>query len=443
MKVTLIKVSMLEGKGYDAMKPLIFPIFESITPPDVEMEYIDERVEDIPETIDSDIIALSVETFAARHAYEIARKYKTEKNQIVMGGFHPTVLPDEALECCDTVLIGDAEDTWPEYLMDYREGCAKSRYISSNQCKMSEINFNSRAFEGKKYHKIGLVQFSRGCKFSCDFCSIGSFYQCKVRQKSIETIVQEIRGIKEKILFFIDDNIFLDENSAFRLFEAIKPLKKKWACQISMDVAFHDRMLKAMRDSGCILVLIGFETLNPENLKLMNKVANIKTKKYEDAIKNIYRHKLMIYATFVLGYDYDTPESIETTLRFAMDNNFAVANFNPLIPMPGTRLYERLEEEGKLIYPKWWLENGYKYGDTAYYPVSMTPDELKEGCKNARFSFNTYKNILLRLFRNKVHWNSFHLAVFLVLNIVSRKEIHRKQGKTLGGGDSSQSVGGR
>ena len=433
MKVTLIKVSMLEGKGYDAMKPLIFAIFDAITPADVEMEYIDERVEELPDMLDADIIALSVETFAARRAYEIARKYKTEKNRVVMGGFHPTVLPNEALEYCDTVLIGDAEDTWTAYLKDYREGVPKERYISSNQCKMSEINFNSRAYEGKKYHKIGLVQFSRGCKFSCDFCSIGSFYQCKVRQKPIETIVQEIKDIKEKIIFFIDDNIFLDEESAFRLFEAIKPLKKKWACQISMDVAFHDRMLGAMRDSGCILVLIGFETLNPDNLKLMNKAANIRVRKYEDAIRNIYKHKLMIYATFVLGYDYDTAQSIEATLQFAMDNHFAVANFNPLIPMPGTRLYERLEKEGKLIYPKWWLEDGYKYGDTAYYPVSMTPDELREGCRSARYAFNTYKNIILRLFRNKVHWNPVHVLVFLVLNIVSRKEIHRKQGKALGG----------
>lgn len=433
MKVTLIKVSMLEGKGYDAMKPLIFAIFESITPPDVEMEYIDERVEDIPGVIDADIIALSVETFAAKHSYEIARKYKTQRNKIVMGGFHPTMLPDEALEYCDTVLIGDAEDTWSEYLKDYREGIAKDRYISSHQGSLSEINFYSKAFEGKKYHKIGLVQFSRGCKFNCDFCSIGSFYQCKVRQKSIDTIVQEIKGIKEKILFFIDDNIFLDEESAFKLFEAIKPLKKKWACQISMDVAFHDRMLEAMRDSGCILVLIGFETLNADNLKLMNKVANSRIENYEDAINNIYKHKLMIYATFVLGYDYDTKESIDATLRFAMDHNFAVANFNPLIPMPGTRLYTRLEEEKKLIYSKWWLEDGYKYGDTAYYPVSMSPDELKEGCRNARYSFNTYKNIFLRLFRNKVHRNPFHTAVFLILNVISRKEIHRKQGKVLGG----------
>lgn len=433
MKVTLIKVSMLEGKGYDAMKPLIFSIFDAITPKDVQIEYIDERIEDIPEKIDSDIIALSVETFAARRAYKIAKKYKTEKNKIVIGGFHASALPDEALKYCDTVLIGDAEDTWPVYLEDFKNGKTKDKYISTNKKELTKIDFNSKSFDGKKYNKIGLVQFSRGCKFSCEFCSIRSFYNCKVRQKSLDIIIEEIKSIKEKILFFIDDNIFLDEKSAIELFEAIKPLKKKWACQISMDVAFNDKMLKIMKDSGCILVLIGFESLNQDNLKKMNKVANLKIQKYEEAIKNIYKHKLMIYATFVLGYEYDTKESIDATLKFAMDNNFAVANFNPLIPMPGTRLYSRFEEENKLIYKKWWLEPDYKYGDTAFYPENMTPQELKDGCKNARYTFNTYKNIFKRLFRSKVCLNPVNAVVFLVLNIVSRKEIHRKQGKVLGG----------
>ena len=433
MKATLIKVSMIEGKGYDAMKPLIFSIFDAITPKEIEMKYIDERIEDIPETIDSDIIALSVETFAARRAYKIAKKYKTEKNKIIIGGFHATAMPDEALEYCDSVLIGDAEDTWPQFIEDFKNNDVKKKYYSTNKQEMIKLDFNSKAFAGKKYNKIGLIQFSRGCKFKCDFCSINSFYNCKVRQKNLDIIVEEIKGIKEKILFFIDDNIFLDEKSAKELFEAIKPLKKKWACQISMDVAFNDKMLKLMKESGCILVLIGFESLNPENLKLMNKQANIRIQNYEKAIKNIYKYKLMIYATFVLGYDYDTRESIDETLKFAMDNNFTIANFNPLIPMPGTRLYERLEKENKLIYKKWWLEPNYKYGDSAYYPKKMSPEDLKQGCKNARFEFNTYKNILKRFFGSKAYLNPINAVLFLVLNILSRKEIHRKQGKVLGG----------
>ena len=433
MKATVIKVSMIDGKGYDAMKPLLFGIMDAITPEYVEMEYYDERVEDLPEKIDSDIIALSVETFAAKRAYQLAKKYKTKKNIVVMGGFHPTMLPNEALEHCDAVLIGDAEDTWVELLNDYKNGHVRKTYTSSNKVKMAKIDFNSKAYDGKKYNKIGLVQFSRGCKFNCDFCSIRSFYNCKVRQKSIEDIVEEIKNIKEKILFFIDDNIFLDEKSALKLFEAIKPLKKKWSCQISMDVAFNDKLLKAMKDSGCILVLMGFESLNPKNLKLMNKVANLNIKKYEEAIKNIYKYNLMIYGTFVLGYDYDTKEDIKRTMEFALKNNLTLANFNPLIPMPGTRLYKRLEENKELIYDKWWLEESYCYGDSAYYPKNMSPDNLKEGCKEARYTFNTYRNIFKRLICNKCHLKPFNMFVYLVLNIISRKEIHRKQGKNLGG----------
>lgn len=432
MKVTLIRVSMLEGKGYAAMKPLVFAIFDAITPKDVQIEYIDEHIEELPDVIDSDVIALSVETFAARRAYDIAKKYKTERNQVVMGGFHPSALPEEALEYCDTVLVGDAEDTWPAYLADLRGGKPKARYVSAHEQPLSAIDFNSSAFEGKKYNAIGLVQFSRGCKFRCDFCSVGSFYNCRVRQKALDTVIEEIRSIKEKLLFFIDDNIFLDERSALELFRAMKPLKKKWACQISMDVAMNDEMLSVMKESGCILVLIGFESLNSANLKLMNKVANLQIEAYEKAIENIYRHGLMIYATFVLGYDHDTKESIDETLKFALKHRFATANFNPLIPMPDTALYARLEAQNKLIHPKWWMEKGYRYGDTVFYPENMTPEELAEGCKRARYEFNTYRNIFGRLFGNRVHLNLFNAIVFLVLNIICRKEIYRKQGRVLG-----------
>lgn len=436
MKVTLIKVSMLEGKSYDAMKPLIFAIFDAVTPKEIEINYIDDRIEDLPLQIDSDVIALSVETFAARRAYQIAKQYKTPHNRIVIGGFHPSALPEEALEYCDTVLIGDAEDTWPAYLSDLQKGVEKDRYISSHKESLMRIDFNSKAFAGKKYNPIGLLQFSRGCKFRCDFCSVGSFYNCKVRQKSLELIIEEMKAIREKLLFFIDDNIFLDERSAIELFEAIKPLNKRWACQISMDVALNDKLLQIMKESGCVLVFIGFESLNPDNLKLMNKVANLQLETYEKAIQTIHKHGLMIIASFVLGYDYDTPASIEATLQFAMKHRLAATHFNPLIPLPGTKLYARLEAEGKLLYPKWWLEEGYRYGDTVYYPARMTPEELQEGCKQARYTFNTYKNIFRRLWGNKVHRRPFHALIFLALNLISRKEIHRKQGKVLGGKSS-------
>lgn len=433
LKVVFIKVNMMYSKGKDALKPLIFPIIEAVTPEDVEVTFYDERIEKLPDSFDADVVAFSVETFAARHAYELAARYKKEGVRIVMGGFHVSAMPDEVLEHADTVLIGDAEDTWPRYIEDVKNSCEKQRYKSENKCSLTPINNNARCFEGKKYLKLGMVQASRGCKFNCDFCSIKSLYPAGVRQKDIDEVMREVRCSREKLIFFIDDNLFLNEESARKLFEAIKPLRKRWACQISLEVAFKDDILTLMKESGCIMVLIGFESLNEENLKLMNKAANLRIKHYEDAIGNIYSHGIMIYGMFVLGYDYDTSDSIRETMDFALRNNLAVANFNPLMVLPGTPLYERMRSEGNLLFKKWWLDDNYRYGDAMFVPRSMSPQELSDGCRNARYTFNSYRNIFRRLWGAKVnHKGIINTVVFLLANLISRSEIRRKQGTGLG-----------
>lgn len=433
IKITFIKVNMMYSKGKDALKPLVFPIVEALTPDYCEISFYDERIESLPDELDADIIAFSVETFAARHAYELADRYRKAGVRIVMGGFHASAMPDEVLEHADTVLTGDAEETWPAYLEDVKNGCEKRRYDSKNQCPVAYVNNNAHCFEGKRYLKLGMIQASRGCKFNCDFCSIKSLYPKGVRQKDIEDVVREIKNSREKLIFFIDDNLFVNEDTARELFNAIRPLKKRWACQISMDIAFNDELLTLMHDSGCIIVLIGFESLNKKNLEIMHKSANIGVKDYEAAIKNIYKHGIMIYAMFVLGYDHDTADSIRETYDFAMRNHFAVANFNPLMILPGTALYERMKEKGCLRFDKWWLDDDYRYGDAMFYPESMTCDELMEGCRKARYDFNTYGNILKRMFGAPVnHRGLFDSVVFLLINLISRSEIHRKQGSALG-----------
>ena len=199
-----------------------------------------------------------------------------------------------------------------------------------------------------------------------------------------------------------------------------------------MDAALQDKLLKLMKESGCMMVLMGFESLNKKNLKKMNKSANLSIGDYDKAVSNIYRHGLLIYATFVLGYDEDTTESFQEIYRFVMKHNFTVANFNPLIPMPGTPLYKRLEEEGSLIYDKWWLSEDYCYGDTAYRPKRLSPEELRDGCKSLRYKFYGVGSVLKRLFAGRFHLKHYNLFLFLALNIISNREIHRKQGRPLG-----------
>lgn len=431
MKITFIRLNMFEHISSDAMKPLLFGIIRSITPQDVEIDFIDERVERLPEHIDSDIIAFSVETYTAKRAYILSRKYSTDRNTIVMGGFHAAVMPEEMEKYADVVLVGDAEDTWNVFLEDYQKGTVKKRYVSTEAMPLTILKDDPSVYK-HKYHGIGIYQISRGCKFNCDFCSIKTMYKC-VRRKSADMIVEELKASKEKIIFFVDDNLFYDKEEALQIFDRIAPLKKRWACQISMDAAGDDEILSAMKKAGCFLVLIGFESLNPESLRQMKKSANLGAKDYEEIIQRIYRHKLLIYGTFVLGYDGDGPQVFEEIFNFAIKNRLAVTNFNPLIPMPGTGVYARMEKEGRLLYKKWWLSDRYRYGETAYLPANMTSQELKEGCLEIRTRFYSIPCIIRRLFTNRVNWNPMNLMVFLLVNFISRKEIKSKQGQMLGG----------
>lgn len=430
MKITFIRLNMFEHISSDAMKPLLFGIIKSLTPAEYEIDFIDERAEKLPERINSDIIAFSVETYTAKRAYILAKKYKTQQNTIVMGGFHACVMAEEMLRYADVVLVGDAEDTWPLLLKDYEGGSLQSKYVSKENTPLNALKEDVSVYR-HSYYGIGVYQISRGCKFNCDFCSIKTMYKC-VRRKTADMIAEELKAAKEKVIFFVDDNLFYDRDSAIELFEKIAPLKKKWACQISMDVARDEELLVKMKKAGCFLVLMGFESLNPGSLQEMHKAANASSD-YEEVIRRIYKHGLLIYGTFVLGCDGDGVDVFDKTYDFAVKNHIAVTNFNPLIPMPGTKVYERMEAQGRLLYKKWWLSDKYRYGETAFVPMNMTPEQLRDGCLNMRTKFYSMGCILKRLFSNPIHLRPLNLFVFVLVNMISHKEIHTKQGQLLGG----------
>lgn len=433
MKIAFIRPSMFAVATRDAMYPDVFAIAKAMTPEDIEIKFYDERVEQIPDISDFDYVVMSVDTFTAKRAYQLAEEYKKCGKKIIMGGFHPTALPDEVLNYADSVMLGEIESTWLDLLTDMKKGELKQRYESDILIDLSEIKHDYGAFDRKKYNKIGLVQFSRGCKFACEFCSVHAFFKNTVRTKSIEVIINEIKQMREKFIFFIDDNLFSNEEEAKKLFKALIPLKKKWFCQISLDVAKDIELLKLMRKSGCCIALIGFESLDINNLKKMGKSANVKYNDYEKMIKNLNSAGIMIYGTFVIGYDGDTKETADKAVDFAIKNKFAAANFNPLMPMPATRLYERLKNEGRLLCENWWVNDEYRYGDGLFAPKNMTSDELTESCKRARFKFNENLNILRRFLNFKSNLRGIiNPFIFIYLNIVCKIEVKRKQGKKLG-----------
>ncbi len=432
MRIALVRPSMSGARAGDAMQPLIFALLATLTPPQVRLSFHDELVEDLPDLADVDAVGLTVETFAARRAYELADGWRGRGIPVVMGGFHPSMCPDEAARHADAVVVGEAEDTWPRLLADLAAGRLAPRYDSTCSVGLDGLRFDRSAFAGKRYAPLGLVQFGRGCRFACDFCSIHAFHGSRVRTRPVADVVAEIAGQGERFLFFVDDNLYADPAAARELLEALVPLRRHFACQISMDVARDPALLRLLRRAGCRVVIVGFESTSTDTLKAIGKGANLHAD-YERVIQAFYAAHLMIYGTFVIGYDADTPATARDALDFATRHHFAIANFNPLMPMPGTRLYDRLAAAGRLRHDRWWVDPGYRYGDAMLVPGGMSPNDLTEGCREARFAFNTAGCIARRFAHPAANAHSpGNAALFLAANLVSRREIKAKQGRQLG-----------
>jgi radical SAM superfamily enzyme YgiQ (UPF0313 family) len=343
-------------------------------------------------------------------------------------------LPDEALNYADSVVIGDAEGVWETLVEDYRKGKLRKRYQQTSLSSLNEIKPERSIFANKKYSPISLVQFGRGCRYDCEFCSISAFYKnMRYRHRPIEDVLEEIELLQDRHIFIIDDNLFYNKGTIKKLLIGLIPLKIKWSCQISLDIAYDDELMNLLEKSGCFNVLIGFESLSEDNLIQMRKKWNKSRLDYDAAIKKFYDHNIAIYATFLFGYDHDTVDSFDATLDFTIRSKFILANFNPLTPMPGSKLFFRLNEENRLIYRRWWLHPDYQYGHALFYPKKMTPEQLTEGCFRARKKFNTFSSIISRALNKKTHLKSFYnCKMYFLANIISKKEIYKKQDMRLG-----------
>jgi len=432
MRILFIRPHLYDGRASDALEPLVFAVLAALTPPDIELRLIDERLEPVPLDLDADLIAITIETYTARRAYQIARAYRARGIPVVAGGYHPTFLPDEALEHVDAVVLGDAEEVWPAIVADARAGRLATRYAADRQPPLAGLRFDRRIFHGKRYPPLATVQYGRGCRYACDFCSIHAFYGSHVRHRPVTEVASEIASIGRRSVLLADDNLFIDRGKAEELFRALAPLRIRWGCQVSLDVADDERLLALMARSGCIAALVGFESLDAANLRQMSKAWNLR-REFPAAVRRFHDHGIMVYGSFIFGYDHDTPEIIDRTVAFALESRLFLVNFSPLTPTPGSRLYDRLRSEGRLLYDRWWLDPAYRYGDAAYRPRHMTPEALTACCVGARAAFYRCGAIGRRAANVRANARSpWHLGLFLTANYVSRRELSRKVGRTLG-----------
>lgn len=434
MKILFVRPNLCDLRSSDAMEPLAFAILAALTPQEHQVQLADERLEPIPFDAKADLVAITVETYNACRAYQIAQKFRARGIPVVLGGYHVTFLPEEALDYCDAVVAGDAELLWPQVLADAREGRMRGIYRQAAQPAIGGKLPDRTIFANKKYAPLSLVQYGRGCRFACDFCSIHAFYGTSLRQRPVQEVVAEIESVNRKHIFLVDDNIFVDIAKAEELFRALIPLRIKWSCQISIDIAANKQLMDLMAQSGCLTAVIGFESLDERNLAQMKKKWNLKNGGYDQAVQQFHDRGIMIYASFVLGYDHDTRDSWQACVDWALKSKFYIANFNPLTPTPGAKLFDRLKSEGRLIWDKWWLADEFRYGHATFHPRGMSADELTESCYLARQSFNRYGNIARRSTGHSNRFSAYHAGVFWASNVVAHREIHRKQGLKLGDG---------
>lgn len=433
MRIAFVRPNLCAARSSDAMEPLAFAILKALTPPDVETVLFDERLDEVPLDQPADLAAITVETFTARRAYELAAAYRRRGVPVVLGGYHPTFLPEEALEFADAVVQGDAEGIWPQVVEDARAGRLRRLYRQDRFPDLAGLRPDRSIFAGKRYAPVTLVQYGRGCRYSCDFCSIRAFYGSSLRQRPVPEVVAEIEAAGSRNVFFVDDNIFVDVPRARALFEALVPLGIRWSCQVSIDVAKDRDLLGLMQRSGATAAVVGFESLDPDNLRQMRKGWMLRYGDYSDSIQALQGAGVMIYGTFVFGYDQDTPQTFDAAVEFAAGNRFYLANFNPLTPTPGAPLMARLRDQGRLLHDRWWLDPGYRYGEATFRPLGMTPEELTRGCYRARTAFNSWGSILRRAMAPSTNLASpWRLGLFLLSNWISRREIHGKQGLRLG-----------
>jgi radical SAM superfamily enzyme YgiQ (UPF0313 family) len=422
MKILLIspcKDSNLRRSKLIMIPQLALHLIAGLTPPEHEVKIVEEEIEGVNLEEECDLVGLTCMTSNAPRAYDLAREFKKRGRTVVMGGVHPTILPDEALRYADSVVVGEAEGVWRRLLEDFKKGNLSRTYREEYPSLEEYIPMRSRGNTKKRLFGVVPVMTTRGCPYHCDFCCVHDIFGRKIRHVPVENVVRDIVDSGSKHFLFLDDNIVGDPVYAKALFRAIEPLRIKWAGQASISFGNNIELMKLAVKSGCDALFFGLESVSISALERMRK--SIKDlHKIEETIKKIKDAGIYFHPSMIFGFDDDTKETFPETLHFLDKNRISSVSLNVLTPYPGTRTYKQFKEEGRLITDNWRY---YDHVTAVFRPKHMSTFELQAGRLWVAEEFNKLSSVMKRLPFHLDH-PLYHLSINLGLKRSLRDELN-------------------
>lgn len=412
MKIILIspKGPLYRNKGGIFKKtlryqPLTLTTLAALIPEELnaEVTLIDEGIEEVPEHIEADLVGMTVITGNSKRAYDLAQTFRRQGITVVLGGPHITLLPDEAQHYADAICVGYAEETWPQLLHDFAKGALKPLYrqsasFSFDKLPPASMPFPKRELLNKNHYLTQAVfEATRSCMHDCEFCVAPSAWGRKQFQKPVDWVVEDIRRVGEKKIIFIDLNLTSHKAYAKTLFQAMIPLNVKWFGLSTVLIAHDPELMELMARSGCRGLLLGLETVSKASLADAKKNFNASVD-FKKVIQDLHKLGISIQGCFVFGLDHDTNEVFDATVEFAIETGIELPRFSVLTPFPGTPLFQRLTQEGRILTQDWELYDGQH---VVFQPKNMTVAELVEGHERAWKQVYRWSAIAKRLWRTK------------------------------------------
>jgi radical SAM superfamily enzyme YgiQ (UPF0313 family) len=376
---------------------ITMPYLAAFVPSYWTVLHVDEGAEPVDLEARADLVAITFHTPSAPHAYDLAARFRQRGITVAMGGPHVTLVPEEAQAHADVIFVGEAELQWPRFLSEFEAGSYAMRYDCLEPPALDQAPASRQDLFHRRDHTAGVLFATRGCAFRCDFCTVAVMYKGQLRKRLVKAVVEEFASFHGKIVILWDDNIAADLEYAKALFRALAPHGKWWSSQASIHAANDDEFLELAARSGCKQLFVGLESVSQASLNAVSKAFN-RVEEYARAIERIHKYGMSVQAGIVFGFDHDTEGVFAETLDFLETCGVQNATFNILTPFPGTRLFQRLDGEGRILTHDWSKYNGR--ADVVFQPRHMGPETLLEGYKYALARFYSFGSIYRRLARS-------------------------------------------